>query len=126
MNELKTDFKRFDNKLGRIDNIHDEIVQLERYVDVQYDSFKEKFTNFETLAFADRESARTDRMDILRETKVVDEYKKDLKEYNRKLEAYKKEISQRVDTDLHLYTLEVAEIRKPQAYMQAMMESNNK
>ena len=78
------------------------------------------------MAFADRESARTDRMDILRETKVVDEYKKDLKEYNRKLEAYKKEISQRVDTDLHLYTLEVAEIRKPQAYMQAMMESNNK
>ena len=26
---------------------------------------------------------------------------------------------------MHLFTLEVAEIRKPQAYMQAIMESNN-
>lgn len=46
--------------------------------------------------------------------------------YNERLEDYKKQLSKRIENDIHLFSLEVAEIRKPQTYMQAMLESNNK
>ena len=82
LNEVKTEFKRFDNRLLKIDSLHNEIGNLEKYVDDQYEAFKEKFNNFESLAIQERESARADRVGILQETKIVHEYKKELLAYN--------------------------------------------
>jgi hypothetical protein len=60
------------------------------------------------------------------EMKCIYDYKKELLMYNKKFEEYKEQMNKRIENDIHLFSLEVAEIRKPQAYMQAMLESNNK
>lgn len=92
LSEIKTEFKRFDNKLSKIDNLHTEIVDLEKHVEAQYNIMKEKFTSVESFAIKDREDAKADRDSILQEVRIVYEYKKDLEIYNKKLEGYKFEI----------------------------------
>ena len=80
---------------------------------------------FETLMVRESEGARHTNNDLKNEFRVVYELKKDLVKYNNKIEEYKAEMNKRLNQEVHLFTLEVAEIRKPQAYMQALLEQNN-
>lgn len=47
------------------------------------------------------------------EMRAIQQLDRDLKTYNNKIEGYNEKLSKRVDTDLHLFSVQTAELRKP-------------
>jgi polyhydroxyalkanoate synthesis regulator phasin len=72
------------------------------------------------------EQNKAKHVELKTELRAINELKKELQVYNKRIEEYKAEMLRRIDSDVHLFSLQVSEIRKPQALMQQMCELNNK
>jgi hypothetical protein len=86
---------------------------VQTYFDEKNEQMQASFTNFENFFRQEKEESRLDRHELRCEMKCIYDYKKDLLMYNKRLEEYKEQLNKRIENDLHLFTLEVAEIRKP-------------
>lgn len=126
LTEQNNEIKKNDYKWKQFDVIRDEIRQVMAYVDEKNETIQKSFSSFEDFVRQKEDDARAERLEIRAEMKCIYDYKKELIMYNKKFEEYKEQMNKRIENDIHLFSLEVAEIRQPQAYMQAMLESNNK
>ena len=126
LTEQKNEIKKNEHKWKQFDAIREEIKNVQAYFEERNEQMQQSFTTFENFFKQEKEEAKADRYELRCEMKCIYDFKKDLMMYNKRLDEYKEQMNKRLETDLHLFTLEVAEIRKPQVYMQAMLEANNK
>jgi hypothetical protein len=70
----------------------------------------ERFDRLEEKADRDKQQMIEKQFELQLELRGIQACENNLKLYNAKIEAYNEKINKRIDTDLHLFSLQVAEL----------------
>jgi len=124
--DIRSEIKKYDSKHRQFDQVFEQLTKLNDYVNDENMKVMERLQEVDRNQFVQAEVNRTKHTELKQELRAIYDLKKDLQAYNKKIEEYKAEMFRRIDQDTHLFSLQVAEIRKPQAYMQQLCDLNHK